>query len=187
MKIEITEKQANLIIRALDFYSRIGIGQFERIKEHPTFEKILYKSCTPDKDPEVGDKTPQGKILEIEDGKALIAGSVKDGRWNEEHVWKKLEYVELSTDYSKFHDIRDAIDNALVQPRNMLINDPTMPKNDSFGIHNEDVDESCRESFDIVQDIRHHFWKKSPDKSFTTVDSSIHYTSKNHKKVEIND
>ena len=74
--IECNKKQLQLIQRALDFYSRVGIGQFTEIKNHPTFENHLYKVCAPDKTPEVGDRTPQGVILEIKDGKALINGSV---------------------------------------------------------------------------------------------------------------
>lgn len=187
MKIEVTEGQARLINRALDFYSRVGIAQFWVIKDHPTFERIIENECRPRKEPEVGDRTPQGEILRIEDGKALIAGSVKDGLWNEEHEWKDLEYIKLSTDYSKYHEIRDAVDMALIQPRNMLIQDLSMPQHGSFGIHNKKVDDSCRQSFDIYQDIRHHFWKKDPNRSNITVDSSVHYSSKRHKKVKISD
>ena len=110
--IECNEKQLQLIQRALDFYSRVGIGQFTEIKNHPTFENHLYKVCAPDKTPEVGDRTPQGNILEIKDGKALINGSIdkKKGGWCDKPEWKKLKDVELSTDYSKYHHIRDVAD-----------------------------------------------------------------------------
>ena len=42
-KLIVTEEQLRLIQTALDFYSRIGIGQFQEIKDHPTFQKHLYK------------------------------------------------------------------------------------------------------------------------------------------------
>lgn len=42
VKLEITKKQAYLINKALDFYSRVGIGQFDVITDHPTFERHLH-------------------------------------------------------------------------------------------------------------------------------------------------
>jgi len=176
--LEVTDEQLRLIQRALDFYSRIGIGQFGVIKEHPTFERYLEKVCRPDKKPEVGDRTPQGEILEIKNGKALINGSVdkKTGHWCDKKEWKKLGDVKLSTDYSRYHEIRDMVDSALVQPRNMLIQDFTLGRNASWGIYNPEVDDSCRVAFDIIQVIRHEYWKKDPNRSGITVDSHIHFS-----------
>jgi hypothetical protein len=180
-RLELTDEQLWLVERALDFYSRVGIGQFEVIKDHPTFEIYLAEICRPKKQPEVGDRTPQGEILEIKDGKALINGSVskETGHWCEEKEWKNLKDVKLSTDYSRYHRIRDNVDEMLVQPRNMLINDPLMTRNGSWGIYNENVDDSCRMSFDIVQVIRHERWKRNPHRSGMTVDSHIHFS---HRK-----
>lgn len=45
-KLTVTHGQLHLIQRALDFYSRIGIGQFEEIKNHPTFIAHLHKEFT---------------------------------------------------------------------------------------------------------------------------------------------
>jgi hypothetical protein len=176
--LEVTDEHLRLIQHALDFYSRIGIGQFERIKDHPTFERHLETVCRPDKDPEVGDRTPQGEILEIKNSKALINGSVdkKTGRWCDKKEWKKLEDVKLSTDYSRYHEIRDRVDSSLVQPRNMLIQDLSLGRNASWGIYSPSVDDSCRMAFDIVQVIRHEYWKKDPNKSNVTVDSHIHFS-----------
>jgi hypothetical protein len=179
--LHLTNEQLNLVQTALDFYSRIGIGQFDQIKDHPTFRKHLEKHCRPKKEPEVGDRTPQGEILEIKDGKALINGSVKDGsgRWNSEQEWKPLEEVTLSTDYSRYHKIRDNADACLIQPRNMLITDPLMSRHASWGIHHPSVDDSCRIAFDIIQVIRHEKWKRNENRSDSTVDSHIHFT---HRK-----
>lgn len=81
-RLELTDEQLWLVQEALDFYARVGIGQFDAIKDHPTFQRHLENICRPKKEPEVGDKTPQGEILEIKNSKALINGSVgKDGRW----------------------------------------------------------------------------------------------------------
>lgn len=44
VKIEVTEKQAKLIMHALDLYSRIGIGQFDFIKEHWSIQKYLWEN-----------------------------------------------------------------------------------------------------------------------------------------------
>lgn len=185
--LELTDEQLWIVQEALDFYSRVGIGQFGVIKDHPTFKNFIYKECTPKREPVVGDRTPQGEILEIKEGKALISGSVKDGMWNEEHEWKPLEDVVLSTDYTKYHEIRDVVDTTLVHPRNMLIRDPLMTRNGSWGIYNENVDDSCRIAFDIIQVIRHERWKKNPNRSTSTVDSHIHFShtkDKSSKQIQ---
>jgi hypothetical protein len=183
--LTVTDEQLRLIQSALDFYSRIGIGQFTEIKNHPSFESYLDYICTPVKTPEVGDKTPQGLILEIKDGKALIDGSVKNGRWNKAKQWKKLENVKLSTDYSKFHQIRDRADFILTQGRNELIQDWDVGTNGSWGIYNPHVDESCRVAFDLVQVIRHKYWQENPKRSSVTVDSSVHLRTKDSDKIKV--
>ena len=185
--IECNEKQLQLIQRALDFYSRVGIGQFTEIKNHPTFENHLYKVCAPDKTPEVGDRTPQGNILEIKDGKALINGSIdkKKGGWCDKPEWKKLKDVELSTDYSKYHHIRDVADVMFTDARNHLIQDRSVGTNGSWGIYNDKVDESCREAFNLIQVIRHEFWKLNPNRSSATVDSSVDIRIKDKINVKI--
>jgi hypothetical protein len=176
--LHLTDEQLNLVQSALDFYSRIGIGQFEQIKDHPSFQSHLEDVCRPKDEPQIGDRTPQGAILEIEGGKALINGSVdkKTGHWCPKPAWKKLKDVKLSTDYGRYHEIRKTVDECLVQPRNLLIQDPTMPQHGSWGIYNESVDDTCRIAFDIVQVIRHERWKRNPKRSDVTVDSHIHFS-----------
>lgn len=185
-RLELTDEQLWLVQKALDFYSRVGIGQFNVIKEHPTFENHLIDVCRPKKEPEVGDRTEQGGILEIKDGKALINGSVSKstGHWCEEKEWKELKDVKLSTDYSRYHSIRDSVDQMLVQPRNMLINDFTLSEHGSWGIYNESVDDSCRMAFDIVQVIRHERWKKDENRNSVTVDSHIHFSHRKDKSSD---
>ena len=137
--LTVTEKQLQLIQKSLDFYSRVGIGQFEEIKNHPTFEKHLHKE------------------FEI-DGK---------------------------TDYSRYHAVRDSADNVIFQARNILYNDNSLGKNGSWGIYNPKVDESCREAFDLIQVIRHEFWKSNPKRSNITVDSSVHLHCKDSDKIKV--
>ena len=137
--LTVTEKQLQLIQKSLDFYSRVGIGQFDAIKDHPTFEKHLHKE------------------FEI-DGK---------------------------TDYSRYHAVRDSADNVIFQARNILYNDNSLSRNGSWGIYNKKVDESCREAFDLIQVIRHEFWKKNPKRSRITVDSSVHLHCKDSNKIKV--
>lgn len=182
--LTVTNEQLRLIQEALDFYSRVGIGQFDVIKDHPTFQKNVYDNCTPKREPIVGDRTPQGKILVIKDGKALIDGSVVDGLWNEAQEWKSLKDVKLSTNYEEYHSIRDEVDNKLVEARNLLYGDNELRRNGSWGIYNPKVDNSCIVAYDILQIIRHEFWKVNPDKSRITVDSSCYLKSKDSNQIK---
>ena len=138
--LEVNNKQLRLIQQALDLYSRIGAGQFNVIKEHPTFERYL-------------------------------ANVLKDD--------------ECKTDYDEYHKVRSSVDKMLVQPRNMLMQEPNHPQNGSWGIYNKKVDESCREAFDIIQVIRHEFWKERETRSSMTVDSSIHFTSNDSDNIKV--
>lgn len=171
--IKCNNAQLRLIQTALDFYARIGIGQFGVIKDHITFQRHLEEVCRPIKEVEVGDRTPQGEVLEIKNGKALINGSVVKGMWNEKPEWKKLKDVKLSTDYSKYHEIRDKVDTILAEARNELIQDFSVGKNGSWGIYNDKVDDDCRLAFGIIQNIRHQFWLKNPNSTSYTVDANI--------------
>lgn len=186
-KIELNNEQLRLIQTALDFYSRVGVGQFKEILDHPTFQKSVEEQCRYNKTPEVGDRTPQGEILEIKNGKALINGSVNsNGYWCNVPKWKKLKDVKLSIDYSRYHQIRDNVEKMLVEPRNILYGQFDIGFNGNWGIHHNKVDESCREAFDIIQVIRHEFWKANTNRSNMTVDSSINLISSQPSvKVEL--
>jgi len=177
-KLEVTENQLHLIQKALDFYSRIGTGQFKEIKDHPTFENHLHKEfALGSGDFNIGDKTTRGEVVEVCPKGRWIKTKGSWGNGEEIRMWEDVENVKYSTDYSRYHSVRDAVDMALVHPRNMLYNRFDLGKNGSWGIHNQNVDNSCREAFDIIQVIRHEFWKRNPERSDITVDSSIHFTS----------
>jgi hypothetical protein len=175
--LELTDDQLSLVQVALDFYSRIGIGQFDRIKDHPTFERHLHREFALGNGPfKVGDKTMRGEVVEVDPKGRWIKTK---GRWNgEEEIreWKDVDQIQYSTDYTRYHQVRDSVDMALVHPRNMLYNRFDLGINGSWGIHNPNVDDSCRQAFDIVQVIRHERWKKNPNRSNITVDSHIHFT-----------
>lgn len=136
--LKVNEDQLRLIQRALDFYSRIGIGQFNEIKNHPTFKKHLYNEFK----------------------------------------------VDDKTDYNRFHSVRETVDDVLNVARNMLYNESGRNKNGSWGVWNPKVDDSCRDAYDLVQVIRHEFWKTDPDRSDITVDSSITLTDNKNKNIE---
>jgi hypothetical protein len=190
--LHLTDEQLTLVQQALDFYSRVGIGQFEVIKDHPTFEAHLHKEFALKKGPlEVGDKTVRGEVVEID----------KKGKWvktkgswdNGEEVrkWTDVENVHHSTDYGKYHHTRDSIDEQLSVARNMLINNQFMSRHGSWGIHHPSVDDTSRMAFDIVQVIRHERWKADPKRNEHVVSSHIHFThrkddSSNKIKCELN-
>lgn len=48
--LTVTEEQLRLIQFALDFYSRVGIGQTWVIKDHPTYQRILDRKLREDND-----------------------------------------------------------------------------------------------------------------------------------------
>jgi hypothetical protein len=185
-KLTVTDEQLRLIQEALDFYSRVGIGQFEVIKEHPTFEKNLKKEFALGTGPfKVGDKTTRGEVVEIDpEGKWIKT----KGTWNtkeEIREWTDIENIEYSIDYERYHEVRNNVDVMLVQPRNMLLNDPLLTRNASWGIYNPNVDESCRIAFDLIQVIRHEFWKADPDRSDYVVMSSVHLSTKDSSKIKV--
>lgn len=173
----LTDEQLWLVQRALDFYSRIGIGQFNEIKDHPSFERRLHEAFRLKEGPvEVGDKTPRGEVVEIGPKRKWIKTKGTWGNGEEVKKWTDVENVTHSTDYSRFHATRDAVDSALTYPRNLLIQDMSMPQHGSWGIYNPSVDDTCRMAFDIVQVIRHEKWKINPNRSEVTVDSHIHFS-----------
>ena len=138
--LKVSEEQQRLIQHALDFYTRVGIGQFNAIKDHPTFEAHLYNE------------------FKDENGK---------------------------TDYGKYHSVRDEIDTTLNVARNMLYNNNSTNKNGGWGIHHPNVDDTCRDAFDLVQVIRHEFWKRDPNRSSITVDSSVYLMDNNNSNIKV--
>jgi hypothetical protein len=135
--LTVTKEQLRLIQTALDFYSRVGTGQFSEIKNHPTFEKHLYKE------------------------------------------------LDCSNDFTKYHSVRDQVDEVLTQAKRLLYNDPFAVRNGEWGIHHPKVDDSCRDAYDLIQVIRHEFWKNNPIRSNITVDSSITLTNENNKNIKV--
>lgn len=169
--ITLTNDQLRLIQDALELYSRIGILQFDRILDHPTIDKNITDTFTPKKDKlEVGDDTVRGKVVEIGDGFIKTEGWWSNGK--EIKTWTDVDKIKLSPDWNKIHATRDMIKSNLNSVK-MLVSNNKFGPNGNYGIHNKEVDDSCREAFDMIQVIRHEFWKENPKRSNGTVDSSI--------------
>lgn len=184
-KLELTNDQLQLVQHALDLYSRIGILQTERILDHPTIQSVLEDRFRPKKELEVGDKTERGEIVEIT--KKYIKTKGSWGKGEEVKTWKDIEKIKLSTNYSKVHEAKDLVRQKLDEI-NFLISGQIFGRGGSFGIYNENVDESCREAYDIIQVIRHEFWKVDPKRTNMTVDSSVTKSSNSKMpKVEIDE
>lgn len=173
--IKLTNDQLRLIQAALELYSRIGILQFERVFDHNSINRILRNSYTQDKEIKVGSHTMRGEVVEIGDGYIKTKGWW--GKEKEEiRTWTDIENIELSPDWGEYHNAKNTISALFAEINKIMTNDPTFSPNQSLGIHNEQVKE-CREAFDIIQVIRHEFWKEDPNHSTATVDSSVHLTS----------
>jgi hypothetical protein len=173
-KLELTNDQLQLIQKALDFYSRVGIMQFDRILDHPTIDNVIDDRFRPKKELEVGDRTERGEIVEIKKKQIKTKGSWGNGE--EIKTWKDIENIKLSTDWSEVHRIKDEVRVKFSEIQH-LISGEIFGTGGSYGIYNSNVDDSCREAFDIVQVIRHEFWKVDPKSTSMTVDSHIHQSS----------
>lgn len=181
-KITLNNDQLRLIQTALDFYSRIGILQFERLIEHPTIDNLIMNKFSPKKKLEVGDNTMRGVIVEI--GKGYIKTKGSWGNGEEIRKWTDVDNIKHSPDWGEVHYMHDKIKEDLNKLKN-LISDENLG-NGNYGIGNKNVDNSCRDAFDLIQVIRHEFWKENPNKSNMTVDSSVHIDEKNNNvKVDL--
>jgi len=182
--IKLTNDQLKLIQIALDFYSRIGILQFEEILDHPTISQCLEKQFSPglrfNREFKVGDHTMRGEIVEI--GEDYIKTK---GYWNskeEIRTWTDIKNIRFSPDWDKLHNETNEIKILF----NLLKSKITGENfgNGNLGIHNSNTDDSARKAFDILQVIRHEFWKANENRSSITVDSSISLTS-SEEPVEV--
>ena len=175
-KIELTNEQLRLIQNALELYSRVGIMQIDHIMYHPTVDSLLYQQFTSKDELKVGDSTMRGDIVEIGDGFIKTKGSWGNGE--EIKTWEDVSNVKRSPDWGKLHEQRDLIKQTCSNLKNMICGDYEIYNpNASYGIHSPKVDNTNREAFDIIQVIRHEFWKKDEKRSNITVDSYIHPTS----------
>ena len=184
-KIELNNDQLRLIQKALDFYSRVGQGNFNEIIEHPTFEKSLHRQFSPNKPFEVGDQTMRGKIVEIDKKGKWIKTKGSWGNGEEIKKWTDLENVMYSPDWETLHAMEENIKRQLNIARNLLYGEE-IGQNGFWGIYNKKVDESCREAYNMIQVIRYEFNKISKNPCENCVSSSVDSWIKNKIKVIIN-
>jgi hypothetical protein len=186
--LTVTEDQLKLIQYALDFYSRVGIGQMEAILEHPTFESTLMRANAPIKEIQVGDITTRGEVVEMstDESNPWIKTKGSWGNGEEIKYWTDVENIKLSPNWESYHLAKDKARNLLCEARNILTG-KNLPINGSYGIYNPNVDESCRSAYDLVQIIRHEFWKNQPESErlMHTVASSVHLSSKDSELIKI--
>lgn len=178
-KIELNNDQLRLIQKALDFYSRMGTLQFEELLKHPTINDMIYSQFTPKKELQVGDDTMRGEIVEIGEGYIKTKGSW--GKGEEIKKWKDIDKIKLSPDWTRINKLKDDIERQLRDLKTKISGENF--GNGSYGIGSKKVDNSCRDAFDLLQVIRHEFWKDDPKKSYMTVDSSI--TLMNYKNSDV--
>lgn len=180
--IECNEQQLRLIQTALDFYSRCGILQLERLLEHDSLENLLRSQFRPQKQLEVGDDTERGEIVKITKKAIWTKGSW--GKGEEVRKWTDIENIKLSIDYGAYREKERGINKLLSQVKT-LISGETMTENMSYGIFNPKADDSCRDAFKMIEVIRHELWKLNPDRTDYTVDASVSSEAKDFIKVKI--
>ena len=112
-KIELNNDQLRLIQKVLDFYSRVGQGNFNEIIEHPTFEKSLHRQFSPNKPFEVGDRTMRGEIVEIDKKGKWIKTKGSWGNGEEVKKWTDLENIMYSPDWEALYAIEENIKRQL--------------------------------------------------------------------------
>lgn len=174
IKIELNNEQLQLVKTALDFYCSVGSLQFDEIMRHPTIHKCILAQFRPDKKLEVGDNTNRGIVVDIGEKYVKTKGNWSDGE--EIKTWTDIENIKLSVDYSKFHYMNDKIYQMFNDTKSYISNGLICGRG-NLGIYNYSVDESCRVAFDIMQYIRHEFWKADPNRSNINVSSNINLSS----------
>ena len=171
--ITASNKQVRLIQDALELYSRVGILQLKEILSHPSLEMLLEGRFTPKKPLEVGDETMRGEIVEITKKHIKTKGSWGNGE--EIKTWTDVENIRLSPDYGELHKTKQVIEELLTQVKYEITGNPEFKRPGvSFGICNtKDLGKTNDEAFDMIQVIRHEFWKENPNRSDMSVASSV--------------
>ena len=180
-KIELNNEQLMLIQKALDFYSRMGALQFKELLSHPTISNLIINNFSSKKKLEVGDETMRGIVVEIGNGYIKTKGNWGNGE--EIRKWNDVDKIKISTDLSKVNEARDQVETKLNYLKKLISGQDFA--NGNYGIGSKEVDDSCRDAYDLIQIIRHEFWKEKSNKSNATVDSSVHLMNKKNEEVKV--
>ena len=180
-KIELTNKQLRMVQEALELYSRAGILQWRYVYNHPSVQKYLKESYSDEKELKVGVNTMRGTVVEIGEDYVKTKGTWGNGE--EIRTWTDVENIEISPNWSKYQNAKNKIEKMFGDVNRIILNDFTFPDSASPGIHNPNSRESL-EVFDLIQIIRHEFWKANPNRGIG-VDSNININTGNNIKVEL--
>lgn len=184
--ITCSNEQLRLIQDALELYSRIGILQIDRIMDHPFVEQMVMNQFRPVKAKlEVGDKTERGVVVEV--GKNFIKTKGSWGNGEEIMKWKDVENVKLAVNWTEYHKRVEEIENTCSQLKNLISGDPRIySKNASYGIGRNKEGQYNIDAYDMIQVIRHEFWKADPNRSTMVVSSDVtQFGNKELIKVEL--
>lgn len=188
--VELNEKQLRLIQDALELYSRIGILQIDHILYHPSVEQMIMNQFRPKKDKlEVGDETERGTVVEVSEKYIKTKSYWSDWKdradeetvknnpngWVEEvRTWTDIKDIKLSVDWEQVHKTRDKVKSICSELKNTIANDSRITSpNASYGINRNNEGTHNTDAYDMIQVIRHEFWKANPNRNDITVDSSI--------------
>lgn len=103
-----------------------------------------------------------------------------------ESLTKKKCTRDETVDYESYHHQRTVADEYFTIGRNQLWAHEDIGTHGSLGIYNNEVDESSRVAYDILQVIRHEFWKANPKRSDWVVMASTHLSTKDSDKIKVN-
>lgn len=103
-----------------------------------------------------------------------------------ESLTKKRCTRDDKVDYEFYHHQRAIADKYFTIGRSQLWKYEDIGTHGNLGIYNENVDESCRVAYDLVQVIRHEFWKANPNRSDWVVMASTHLSTKDSDKIKVN-
>ncbi len=117
-KIELNKEQLVLLSKALEFYARIGILQFDKILEHPTIKNINQEKYRHKGEVTLNSETERGRVVEIGDGYIDTEGSWGNGI--EVKRWYDLENVKLSIDWNRYHDRVSSLEGILSTFKHLL-------------------------------------------------------------------
>lgn len=102
-----------------------------------------------------------------------------------ESLTKKRFTRDDKVNYESYHHQRTVADEYFTLGRNRLWEYGDMGTHGSLGIYNNEVDESSRVAYDILQVIRHEFWKANPNRSDWVVMASTHLSTKDSDKIKV--
>ena len=88
--------------------------------------------------------------------------------------------IEGATNYADYHEEKDNLRQFINAYKNLLF---MMAPNASYGIHADAISDTCRQSWDMIQVIRHEVWKQDPER--TNFGVNAYPASRSSEKEEL--